>query len=241
MRTHRRLALVLTLAACPTEEPPAEKTAPAKEEDKAPAEQPKPTAEAGGEGEQSSTQAPAEQPPNRELESRGQKPFEATLRIDEKPEADGFQGVWLDRDDGEHWLISYRSRGVWEAFAGKRLKIYGSLYGPAGEARDAPHMRLQTLEVVGGAKDGSGPTGLGPEITVTGKLEGKGEEARFVTSEKRYRLFDMPEWLDSGTEQKVRGRVVRHSATSEDDDEWFWAGRAEPANKKGKKGKKKPK
>lgn len=99
--------------------------------------------------------------------------FEALLTIDEQPGYKKLQGVWLERDDGERWIAAYRKDPWFEVFDGHRVTVTGERYEPEGQAIQAPHFKVHTLEVVGGHEATPTPEvlSLGPEMDLTGALE----------------------------------------------------------------------
>ncbi len=95
--------------------------------------------------------------------------FEAILRVDAEPSYKHFQGVWLERDDGERWLIDYRALGCWTPFDGHRVSATGERYEPEGQSIGAPHFRVKTLSAVDPMAM-SALVQVGPERTLTGRL-----------------------------------------------------------------------
>jgi len=96
--------------------------------------------------------------------------FEATLTVDPAPGYKHFQGVWLERTDGDRWVIDYRARDCWTPFDRHRVRITGERYTPMGQAIDAVHFRVERLEVV----DPTSFTSLvsvGPEKTLSGRVQ----------------------------------------------------------------------
>jgi hypothetical protein len=99
--------------------------------------------------------------------------FEAVVRIDEKPGGKKFQGVWLERPDGERWVVAYRPEEWLRSFEGRTVRVTGETYQPKGQAISATHYRVRTLQVAD-KKGGHGPLfGMGPEQTLRGKFKQK--------------------------------------------------------------------
>lgn len=112
--------------------------------------------------------------------------FEAKVVIDPSPGAKKFQGVWLERDDGQRWLIDYRARPYWTPFAEARVEVSGARYMPDGQAVTAVHFRLDTLRIVEPTPDHH-LVRLGPKRQLTGRFvevvggPGTKSEARTMT------------------------------------------------------------
>lgn len=90
----------------------------------------------------------ASTPPTRSTLSSGDA-IRATLRIDQKPGGKKFQGVWLERENGEKWLISYRPEELWRGFENKSVGVRGAIYQPRGQAIRATHFRVDWLAIAG--------------------------------------------------------------------------------------------
>lgn len=96
--------------------------------------------------------------------------IEAVIRVDEKPGGKKFQGVWLELANGERWVVAYRPEEWLRGFEGRTVRVTGATYQPFGQAINATHYRIATLEV-SGRQRGMGPWfGVGPELTLTGKF-----------------------------------------------------------------------
>jgi hypothetical protein len=80
-------------------------------------------------------------------ESTQQETFRATVRIDAQPAGKMFQGVWLERSDGERWLIAYRPWEYWTPFQDKQVDVTGERYQPEGQSVSAVHFRLDRLTI----------------------------------------------------------------------------------------------
>jgi hypothetical protein len=102
--------------------------------------------------------------------------FEAVVRVDEKPGGKKFQGVWLERADGERWVVAYRPLEWLKLFEGRTVRVTGATYEPFGQAINATHFKIATLAVTD-KQGGLGPLlGVGPELTLAGRfVEAKGE------------------------------------------------------------------
>lgn len=91
------------------------------------------------------------------------------LRVDDKPERTRFQGVWFEHG-GTRWIVDYRARTLWTAFADREVIVTGGCYEPDGHAIRAPHLRIDTLRPVA-AERGRGPyLSIGPEQWLRGEL-----------------------------------------------------------------------
>jgi len=95
--------------------------------------------------------------------------FEAVVHIDATPGAKRFQGVWLQRDDGQRLLVDYRPRSHWQPFEGVRVSVSGEAYMPEGQSIGADHFRVHTLAVIDPKPEHS-ITQMGPERTLTGRF-----------------------------------------------------------------------
>jgi hypothetical protein len=103
-----------------------------------------------------STSSATAEPPSR---PRTEEDIEATLRIDDHAGGKHFQGVWLERDDGARWVISYRADDWWLPFRDHRVRVQGVVYEPQGQAVMATHFRVKTLALTPGEEE-SQMTGL---------------------------------------------------------------------------------
>jgi hypothetical protein len=142
----------------------------------------------------------------------------ATLRIDEKPGGKKFQGVWLERDDGEKWVIAYRPEGVWRPFEGKRVRVRGETYVPRGQAINATHFRVEWLAVARDDDKTQELVVVNVERAYSGSFEEfawpagsklSGEKTTVFSSEgKQYFLANRPETITLGKAVEVRAREV---------------------------------
>lgn len=144
--------------------------------------------------------------------------FEAVVRFDEKPSGKKFQGVWLERKDGERYVVAYRPQAWLRGFEGRSVKVTGSTYEPQGQRISATHFRIDTLKV---ERRGEGPIlEVGPERTLIGNFKSvsgsPGTKAEgstwwvFVTAEgAEYEVEGAPEkaTLKAGA-AKIVARVV---------------------------------
>jgi hypothetical protein len=148
------LALVLALSSC---RPSSPTPAPARNESREPVILPTPSAE------------PVPPEPTASPEPDAGNEFEATLRIDKKPGGKKFQGVWLERDGGSKWVISYRPEPLWRSFEGQRVRVRGTTYQPPGQAINATHFRVERLVLAAGdAQANQVIVEVGAESTYTG-------------------------------------------------------------------------
>lgn len=161
--------------------------------------------------------APAAEPEGAQAPER----FEATLRIDPEPGAKQFQGVWVERDDGQRWVVDYRARGWWMPFDGRRVRVSGRRYEPRGEAITATHFRVHELALV--APKGE-PIAILTEVHEEQELEGVFEvetwpagtklagerDLVFVaTGGERYRLANDPgSTIEDGRSVRIVAREV---------------------------------
>ena len=102
--------------------------------------------------------------------------FAATVRIDAEAGSKQFQGVWLERADGEQWVIDYRPRDCWLPLENLQVKAVGNTYMPPGQAISATHFRVSMLEVIDPAPEAR-LVAVGPEETMTGTLQAAAGEA----------------------------------------------------------------
>jgi hypothetical protein len=172
---------------------------------------------------QSPAAAPSDPPPmsapvesNPDLEA-----FDAKIAIDAQPGGKKFQGVWLERDDGERWVVAYRPLGWLRAFEGERVHVTGERYQPHGQAIAGTHFRIATLRVVdpslGAMFVEAGPerTYLGAFVELVGDPGTKGEGERYhvfdAEGEDRFLLANVPEDLVVGRPVTVKARTMAYS------------------------------
>lgn len=138
--------------------------------------------------------------------------FEAVVRVDAKPGGKKFQGVWLERKDGERWVVAYRPEAWLRRFEGRTVRVTGATYQPFGQAINATHFKIATLAVAE-RQGGVGPWfGVGPELTLQGKFVqatgGPGTKAEgstwwtFVTGAGK--TFE----VEGSAEEKIEAGVV---------------------------------
>jgi hypothetical protein len=146
--------------------------------------------------------------------------FEAVVRIDAEPGGKRFQGVWLERSDGERWVIAYRPLGIWADFEGKTVKVTGETYRPEGQAISATHFRVSTLRFEHDAPS-DGLVAVGPQVELSGKIVerhgtpgskmAKGSWTAFVTDDTSYVVENSADVTVSDIPVEVKGRVVELS------------------------------
>jgi hypothetical protein len=107
--------------------------------------------------------------------------FEAVLRIDSKPGGKHFQGVWLEREDGQKWVVSYRADPWWRPFEDERVRVEGETYSPEGQAVLATHFRPRLVRVV---DPKAGPMRLLIEIHEERVLDGRFQFQKFPPGSK---------------------------------------------------------
>ena len=95
--------------------------------------------------------------------------FTATVRIDARPGGKKFQGVWLERPDGEKWVIDYRPRDCWKPMEGLTVTARGQTYAPEGQAISATHFKVEELRLVTLTAEAT-LVAVGEEWTLTGTL-----------------------------------------------------------------------
>ena len=95
-------------------------------------------------------------------------PFEAVLRISEHPVGKKARPVWLEREDGERWLVAYQPDPCWLALDGQLVRVHGRRYEPALQALSAVHFRVSALSCAG---TDAPFVEVGPECTLTGTIE----------------------------------------------------------------------
>lgn len=98
-----------------------------------------------------------------------QEEFTATVRIDAQPGGKRFQGVWLERDDGERWVIDYRPRDCWRPLEDLQVHAIGSTYTPPGQAITATHFEVSMLTVIDPSPEAR-LVAVGPEKTLSGTV-----------------------------------------------------------------------
>ena len=157
----------------------------------------------------------------------------ATLRIDANPGPRKFQGVWLERPDGERWIVDYRDRGLWRGFDGATVAVTGYCYQPFGEAINARHFAVETLRH-SSERDVRGPyVSLGPERTLTGqfstrtappgsKLAGSPPEHVFVADGTTYALANKADAGEGAATVIARLLVVNLAYAATADEERLW-------------------
>lgn len=146
--------------------------------------------------------------------------FEAVVRIDVEPGSKRLQAVWLERPDGERWIVAYRAEPWLVPFDGARVNVEGSRYSPGGQAVNAPHFRLDTLTVADEAD--ATFASLGAEQTMSGrfvddvgapgtKLEGEHWPEFASADGKSYQLANRPEALVFETAVRITAREMQYS------------------------------
>ena len=141
-----------------------------------------------------SNSEPAVLIPSNPLEVRQE--FTATVRIDAEPGGKKFQGVWLERDDGEQWVIDYRPRDCWRPLEGLQVHAIGSTYMPHGQAISATHFEVSMLQVIDPAPEAQ-LVAVGPEQTMTGTLQTAAGAAGSKSEGSSWQVFksdDGPSW-----------------------------------------------
>ncbi|MBL9103247.1 MAG: hypothetical protein JNL82_20040 [Myxococcales bacterium] len=143
-------------------------------------------------------------------DARGEPPkeapveFEAVVRSDARPSGKKFQGVWLERADGERWVVAYRPQAWLRSFEGRAVRVTGETWEPEGQRVTATHFRVATLKV---ERRGEGPIlAVGPEETLTGALRqatapagSKAEGSTwwvFATGEAEYEVEGAPDGVE---------------------------------------------
>ena len=146
--------------------------------------------------------------------------FTATLHIDPQPSGKKFQGVWLEREDGERWLIDYRPRDCWQPFNDTTVAVTGSTYEPHGQSISATHFQVASLQRTDEVFSAD-LIALGPQQTLTGTLHtehgapgSKSEGASWatlVTQTRTWMLYN-PSRLEGATGTvTVEAREVAYS------------------------------
>jgi hypothetical protein len=77
--------------------------------------------------------------------------------------------VWLQRENGERWVVAYRAYGYWTPFDGLRVTVEGERYAPSGQSIGAQHFRVGTLRVTD-PKAAKTFAAVGPERTYRGSF-----------------------------------------------------------------------
>ncbi|MFT3775729.1 MAG: hypothetical protein QM820_61060 [Minicystis sp.] len=130
--------------------------------------------------------------------------FEAVVRVDAQPQDKKFQGVWLERGDGEKWVVAYRPEGWLRGFEGKRVSVAGERYEPQGQAIMATHFRVHTIRVLDErAVDAPFFVEVGPERKMAGRfVERVGEKGTKLEGEK-YTVFEADDGVAYGLANAV--------------------------------------
>lgn len=147
--------------------------------------------------------------------------FPAIVRVDAEPGAKKLQGVWLERGDGERWIVAYRAEPWLAPFTDKAVEVSGGRYIPGGQAVKATHFRVDSLRVTDEKNPGLFES-LGPEQTMTGTFAeqvgtvgAKDEGERYPTfasdAGDSFQLANRPDGLAYGTKVKVRAREMQYS------------------------------
>lgn len=146
--------------------------------------------------------------------------FPAIVRVDAEPGSKKLQAVWLERGDGERWIVAYRPEPWLVAFADKPVEVSGGRYIPGGQAVKATHFRIDTLRITDDKELGLFES-VGPERTMTGifaertgTVGAKDEGERypvFDNGEAAYELANRPDPLPLGSTVKVRVRETKYS------------------------------
>jgi len=113
--------------------------------------------------------------------------FDAVVRIDAAPAAEGLQMVWLERADGARLVAADRPEAWLRPFDGARVRVSGRTWSPEGGSGRATHLRIDTLLRLD-APEGAELVRLGPERTLPGRFVQsvgepgtKGEGESYVT------------------------------------------------------------
>lgn len=112
----------------------------------------------------------------------------ATLTIDPRPGGKRFQGVWLVPDKGARLLIDYRATKIWRPFEGQKVVATGSVYQPRGQAINATHFRLETLEMAD-SKSTASIVRVGPRTELSGAFSTKTVPAGAKGAGETYEVF----------------------------------------------------
>jgi hypothetical protein len=147
--------------------------------------------------------------------------FDAIVRVDAEPGSKKLQGVWLERGDGERWIVAYRAEPWLVPFADKKVSVTGGRYIPGGQAVKATHFRLDALRTTDDGDPGLFES-LGAEQEMTGELsersgtvgaKDEGERYPVFTSDagNAFELANRPDGLVYGKRVKVRVREMQYS------------------------------
>lgn len=93
---------------------------------------------------------------------------EATVRIDAEPGGKRFQGVWLELAGGLRWVIDYRATEIWRSFENERVTVTGHHWQPMGQAIQAMHFKVATMQFADPPSRAVPYRSLGPEQVLRG-------------------------------------------------------------------------
>lgn len=159
---------------------------------------------------------------------------EGVVRIEAGPGSKRFQGVWLERPDGERLVLAYRAYDWLKSLEGRAVRMTGETYVPKGQAVMATHYRVDTVWVLADAS--AVPIlGFGPQTTLTGTLVKKTGPAgpasagepflTFLTADgTEYLVEGAPAELAEGVPTQVQARAVAPSMqyTARRGGDWLW-------------------
>lgn len=157
--------------------------------------------------------------------------IEGVVRIEARSGRKQFQGVWLERPDGERLVLAYRAYDWLKSLEGRAVRMTGETYVPSGQAIMATHYRVDTVWVLADAS--AVPIlGFGPQTTQTGTLVKQAGPASageplltFLTTDgTEYLVEGAPAELAEGVPTQVQARAVAPSMqyTARRGGDWLW-------------------
>lgn len=134
--------------------------------------------------------------------------YRATVRIDAQPGGKKFQGVWLEFDTHQQWVIAYRPHELWRGFAGEAVIVTGQCYEPFGQAIGATHFRVERMRLAPAVKFLAPLLEVGPESLVTGDFV----DRAWPAGSKRAGEMQLVFRAADGTSYEIAGSNIALSA-----------------------------
>lgn len=135
----------------------------------------------------SQTRAPVDASP---AQVGGALAFDGVVRASDDVRTVGktFRGAWIERDDGERWVIDYDPDSPFRALRDTRVHVEGERYVPDHQALVGPHFRVQKLT----AQDARAAlSSVGPRVRLRGHFDDvPGEKGSLSEGETIHRFVD---------------------------------------------------